>query len=81
MVIWLGAFRPAAPMTSVLSIYESKMILDHPNCFGQVQIIKISPGKFNLNLTKIILTQRTQLEPDQNNLNQTKTICTRPREG
>ena len=32
----------------------SKIILDHQNHFGQVQIIKISPEKSNFNLIKMI---------------------------
>ena len=38
-----------------------------PNRFGQVQIIKISPEKsdLNLNLTKIIWTRPKQSEPVQ----------------
>ena len=47
-----------------------------PNYFGQVQIIKISPEKSNLNLTKRIWTRPKQLGPDQNNLYQSKTIWT-----
>ena len=33
-----------------------------PNHFGQVQIIKISPEKSNLNLTKMIWTRPKQFE-------------------
>jgi hypothetical protein len=43
-----------------------------PNHFGQVQIIKFSPEKSNLNLTKMIWTR-------QKNLDLTKTICTWPK--
>ena len=46
------------------------------NRFGQVQIIKISLEKFNLNLTKIIWTQPKPFGPDQNNLYQSKKIWT-----
>ena len=44
------------------------------NRFGQVQIIKISPGKSNLNPTKMIWTRPKQFVPDQNNLYPSKTI-------
>ena len=44
------------------------------NHFGQVQIIKISPEKSNLNLTKRIWTRPEQLEPDQNKLYPSKII-------
>jgi hypothetical protein len=64
-----------------LSFYGSKMILDvsnvfwsGPNHFGQVQIIKISPEKSNLNLTNIIWTWPKQFGPHQNNLYPSKTI-------
>ena len=39
-----------------------------PNHFGQVQIIKDSPEKSNLNLTRMIRTQPKQFTPVQNNL-------------
>ena len=47
-----------------------------PYHFGQVQIIKISPEKSNLNQTKMIWTQPKQYEPDQHNLFLSKTIWT-----
>ena len=60
------------------------LILNGPNLFcsgsnnfGQVQIIKISPEKSNLNLTKMIVLKYTlprQFEPYQNNLDSSKTI-------
>jgi hypothetical protein len=73
-------------LTNALSFYRSKiMILDHqiilvesktfwssPNYFGKVQIIKSSPEKFNLNLTKMIWTQPKRFGPDQNNLDSPK---------
>ena len=46
------------------------------NHFGQVQIIKISPEKSNLNLTKMIWTRPKQIGPVQNNLYLTKMIWT-----
>ena len=46
------------------------------NHFGQVQIIKISPEKSDLNLTKIIWTSSKRFGPDQNNLYPSKTIWT-----
>ena len=46
------------------------------NNFGQLQIIKISPEKSNLNLTKTIWTLPKQYGPYQNNLDLTKTIWT-----
>ena len=39
---------------TALSFHAAKMILDHQNHFGQVQIIKISPEKSNFNLIKMI---------------------------
>ena len=42
--------------------------LSGPNNFEQVQIIKISPEKSNLNLTKTIWTRPKQFVPVQNNL-------------
>ena len=42
--------------------------------FVQVQIIKISPEKSNLNLTKMIWTRPTLFGPYQNNLYPNKTI-------
>ena len=45
-----------------------------PNYFGQVQIIKISPEKSNLNLTKMIWTRPKQFGPDQNNLDNPKSF-------
>ena len=52
------------------------MILDRPNhfgqalivCFGWVKIIRISPEKSTLNLTKMIWTQPKQSGLSQNNL-------------
>ena len=38
-----------------------------PNHFGQVQTIKISPEKSNMNLTKMIWTRPKQFGHDQNN--------------
>ena len=54
----------------------SKSFWSSTNHFGQVQIIKISPEKSNLNLTKRIWTRPKQLGPDQNNLYPSKTIWT-----
>ena len=55
------------------------IVLDRPNSFwsgsnyfGQVQIIKTSPEKSYLNLTKVF-------GPDQINLDLTKLICTHPK--
>ena len=67
-------------------LVESKSLWSGPNHFEQVQIIKISPEKSNLNLTKRIWTQPEQLGPDQNKLYPSKTIWTvqnhfRPFEG
>ena len=48
-----------------------------PNHFGtKVQIIKISPEKSNLNLTKMIWTRPKQFRPDQNSKYPSKTIWT-----
>ena len=44
---------------------QAQIILDR---FGQVQIIKISPEKSNLNLTKMIWTRPKQFLHVQNNL-------------
>ena len=56
-------------MTSALSFYGSKMILDRPNHFGRpVEIIKISSEKSNLNLTKMIWSCPKQIGPNKNNL-------------
>ena len=46
------------------------------NNFGQVQIIKISPEKSNLNLTKIIWTRPKRFGPNQNIFFPIKTIWT-----
>ena len=43
-----------------------------PNHFGQVQIIKISPKKYNLNLTKIIWTRPKRFGPDPKQLLSTR---------
>ena len=47
-----------------------------PNHFELVQIIKISPEKSNLNMTKMIWIQPKWFGPDQNNLYPSKTILT-----
>ena len=59
-------------MSNALSFYGSKIILDGsnlfwsgPNHFGQVQIVKISPEKFE--------------QAEQNDLDPTKTIRIRPK--
>ena len=60
------------------------MILDRPNhfgqalivCFGCVKIIRISPEKCTLNLTKMIWTQPKQIAPVQNDWYSTKMIWT-----
>ena len=62
-----------------LSFYRSKIILDRPNCFGQVQNILV---KFKLDfslLTFIIWTCPKWFWPDQNKLDLSKTIGTRPK--
>ena len=43
------------------------IILSDPIRFGRVQIIKTSPEKSNLNLTKIIWTRLKRSGPNQNN--------------
>ena len=45
-----------------------------PNHFGQAEIIKISPEKSNMNLTKMIWTRPKQFALNQNNLYPSKTI-------
>ena len=59
------------------------MILNSPNNFGRAQIIfdrsilwKISPGKSNLNLIKMIWTRPRLFVLDQNILHRSKTIWT-----
>ena len=52
-----------------------------PNHFGQVQIIKISPEKSDLNLIKMILTQPKCFVPVQNNLDGQKSFWTYKRSG
>ena len=47
-----------------------------PNHFGQVQIIKISPEKSNLTLTKMLWTRPKRFGPDQNDWYSTKMIWT-----
>ena len=47
-----------------------------PNHFGNFQIIKISPEKSNLNLTKMIWAQAKWFGPNQTNLDLSKTIWT-----
>ena len=42
------------------------------NHFGKVQIIKVSPEKPNLNLTKMIWAWPKQFAPDQKNLDNPK---------
>ena len=59
---------------------RSNLFWSDPNHFDQFQIIKISPEKSNLNLTKMIWTQPKQVGPDQNNLDLTKTIFTWPKQ-
>ena len=44
------------------------------NHFGKVQIIKVSPEKPNLNLTKMIWTRLKQFALNQNNLYPSKSI-------
>ena len=46
-----------------------------PNHYGQVQIIRISLEKSNLNLTKILWPRPKKFGPNQNNLHLSKTIC------
>ena len=46
----------------------SKLFWSGPNHFGQVQIIKISPEKSNLTLTKMLWTRPKWLVLDQNDL-------------
>ena len=78
--------------TYALSFYGSKLFwsssnrFDRPksfwlgtNHFGQVQIIRISQEKSNLNLTKIIWTRPKRFGQDPNNLYQSKTIWTNRR--
>ena len=57
-------------------LVESKSCWTGPNHVGQVQIIKISPEKSNINLTKMILTQSKLFGHDQNNLYPSKIIWT-----
>ena len=45
---------------------RAQFILVSPNHLGQAKIIRISPEKYNLNLTKMILTQLKQFVPVQN---------------
>jgi hypothetical protein len=55
---------------------KSNSFWSGPNHFRQVQIIKISPEKYNLNLPKMICTQPKQFAQVQNNLYRSKTIWT-----
>ena len=55
---------------------ESNLFWFGPNHFGQVQIIEITPEKYNLNLTKMIWTRPKRFGPDQKNLYSSKTIWT-----
>ena len=55
---------------------RTNLFLSGSNHFGQVQIIKISPEKYDLNQTKIIWTRPERFGSDQNNLYQSKTIWT-----
>ena len=72
---------------SALSFYRSKMILDRPNCFGQVQIlsfgcIQIILVRFKLlfpGLFFLIWTCPKWFGPDQNKLDTSKTSCIRPK--
>ena len=48
-------------------MHKSNSFWSGPNNFGQVQIIKISPEKYNLNLTKMIWSLPKQFGPYQNN--------------
>ena len=57
----------------------SNLFWSGPNHFGQVQIIKISPKKSNLNLTKIIWTRTKQFVLVQNNLVSPKSFWTNRR--
>ena len=47
---------------------KPNLFWSRPNNFGQVQIIKISPEKSHLNLTKMIWTWLKQFEPVKNGL-------------
>ena len=53
-------------LTNVLD--RSNSFWSGPNHLVQVQNIKISPEKSNLNLTKMIWIRTKQFAPDQNNL-------------
>ena len=54
----------------------SNLFWSGPNHFGLVEIIKISPEKSNLNLTKMIWTWPKQFVPVQNNLDDPKSFWT-----
>ena len=60
--------------TLALSFYGSNSFWFGPNHFGQVQTIKISPEKSNMNLTKMIWTQPKRFGHDQNNWYSSKII-------
>jgi hypothetical protein len=61
-----------------LSFYRSKMILDHPNCFGRLQIVLVrsklfwsGPNHFGQVQIRLLWTNFYNLDP-------TKMIWTRP---
>ena len=53
---------------------RSNLFWSGSNLFGQVQIIRISPQKYNLNLTIMIWTQPKWYGPNQNDCQLTKMI-------
>ena len=68
-----------SPFLAILVEYQSLGMC--PIHFGQVQIIKISPGNLDLNLTKIIWTWPKQFVCVQNNLDGPKSFWTYKRTG
>ena len=60
--------------TYALSFYGSKMILDHPNHFGQVSLVLDGPNLFWLGPYHFGHIQIMKIGPEKSNLNLIKMI-------
>jgi len=62
------------PSINTLSFYRSKMILDHPNCFGWLQIVLVGskpfwsdPNHFGQVQIRLLWTNLCNLDPTKTN--------------
>ena len=65
--------------SNVLSFYRSKIILDHPNCFGRLQIVLVGSKRFWLSPNHFGQVQIRLLWTNFYNLDLTKMIWNRPK--